>query len=104
MNDDLSSLQAGQPVFVEIYGAVHTGIVTRHWQNEGHVQVKTKAAKMLMQVWEHMSFRWSDGKADACRNFARLIVPSTMAEQEEWEGKAKRTATGFGQLGLGLEI
>lgn len=101
---DLSSLQPGNPVFVEIYGAVYTGTVSRHWINEEMVQVKTKAAKMIMQAWEHMSFRWSDGAADALRKYGRIVVPSTMAEQEEWERKAKAEAAGFGQLGLGLEI
>lgn len=104
MLTELHTLEPGQPVFVEVYGAVHTGIVARHWEREGMVQVKTKAAKVIMQPWEHMSFRWSDGAADALRKYGRIVVPSTMAEQEEWERKAKAEAAGFGQLGLGLEV
>lgn len=102
MMTDLSRLEPGQPVFVEIYGAVHVGTVSRHWQSEQMVQVQTKAAKVIMHAWNHMSFRWSDGKADALRKYASIHVPDTMEEQGLWEAKAKRTAAGFGQLGLDL--
>lgn len=104
MMTDLSTLEQGQPCFVEMYGDAYEGTVTRQFHNDRVVQVKTRAARFIMKAWEHMSFRWSDGRADARREDARLIVPTDAEEQAQWEGRAKRTAAGFGQLGLGLEL
>lgn len=104
MMTDLSTLEEGQPCFVEMYLDAYPGTVTRHFRREQVVQVATPAARFIHAAWLHMSFRWTDGKADARRDDSRLIVPTDAEEQAEWEGRAKRTAAGFGQLGLRLEL
>ncbi len=102
MTLDLSTLEQGQPCFVELYGGTYPGMVSRQFDAEQVIQVKTPAARFLHMAWQHMSFRWSDGRAVLTPKDGRLIVPTDGDEQLEWESKVKRTAAGFGQLGLGI--
>jgi hypothetical protein len=100
---DLSTLQPGQPVFVEIWGDIYAGTVVRQFTSERDVQVKTEGAKRIMQAWQHMSFRWSDGKAVACKLGGQLHVPITEEEHRALDERRRRFACRFDQ-DLGLEL
>lgn len=101
MITDLANLQPGTPAFVEIYGGVYKATVHRQLPHERVVQVQTPAARLIMAPWLHMSFRYSDGRADALRDHARLIVPDTDEELEHWQMRLRKTAF-TGELALDL--
>lgn len=100
----LHLLPAGQGVFIQMHNKFYTGVVTTHYEREHTVQVKTDCANQIRAKWQHLVFRWADGKCNVWRDAVSLIVPTTQAEVDDLNEKVRKSQCAFPeQLGLEAE-